>query len=296
VEYTGKISLETIDTEGNIIPSEQTVMVNENLPCILLSPQAFLQESAKSIDDHFSIYADRTEWHVDGSHRVDIPYDSSFLPRLTLFTPGHAEPALKAFFTLFHSSNRNLSPWAKISLKWHHKLGHASFSLISSLGARGYLDKQALALADSSPSDTPKCEACRYGRQVKRPDGTTTTRKNPDRIGALKLDQLKPGQTIFCDQLESRVRGRLLHTAGREPTSSRFCGTTVFCDAASNYIHVEHQVTLNASDTINSKLCFERTEKEMGVTVDAYHTEKPRYFGPNFSPRLRLAGLYSNLS
>ena len=75
VEYIGKISLETVDSDGNILPVEQTVMVNEKLPCILLSPQALLHESAKSFDDHFSVFADRTEWHVDGTHRVDIPYD-----------------------------------------------------------------------------------------------------------------------------------------------------------------------------------------------------------------------------
>ena len=82
-----------------------------------------------------------------------------------------------------------------------------------------------------------------------------------------------PGQTVFMDQLESRLKGRLLHTAGREPEQDRFCGTTLFCDAASHYIYVEHQVTLNSSDTINAKTSFERTLLEMGVTVDGYHTD-----------------------
>ena len=141
------------------------------------------------------------------------------------------------------------------------------------LATRGYLDKKALALSEISMDDHPPCEACKYGRQTRKPDGTTTTRRNPERIGALKRDKLEPGQLIFCDQLESRVRGRLFHTAGREPDSSKFCGSTVFCDAASGFIHVEHQVTLNATDTINAKLNFERIADEMRVNIGAYHTD-----------------------
>ena len=83
--------------------------------------------------------------------------------------------------------------------------------------------KKSLSLTDVSPDDHPPCETCKYGRQVRKPDGTTTTTKNPEKEGALKRDKLKPGQLVFCDQLESRIRGRLLHTAGREPDSSKFC-------------------------------------------------------------------------
>ena len=82
---------------------------------------------------------------------------------------------------------------------------------------------------------------------------------------------------MLSDQLESRVRGRLLHTAGHEPVSDRFCGSTIFCDAASNYIHVEHQVTLNASDTINAKTSFKRIAHDFGVTIGEYHTDNGVY-------------------
>jgi hypothetical protein len=180
VEYVGKIEMETVDKQGKIVPLQQTVMINEELPCILISPQSLLNESAKSVDDHFSVYADRTEWHIDGQHRVNIAYDSSFLPRIPLFRKGKAEPTVKTFFTLFHPSNRNLSPWAKTWLKWHHKLGHCSFSLVRSLGQRGYLDKTALTLGDVKDDEAPPCQACKMGRQTRRPDGTTTVTKKPE--------------------------------------------------------------------------------------------------------------------
>ena len=47
----------------------------------------------------------------------------------------------------------------------------------------------------------------------------------------------------------------------------------MFCDAASGYIHVEHQVTLNASDSIMAKEGFERMALDHGVVVDSYHTD-----------------------
>jgi len=160
-------------------------------------------------------------------------------------------------------------------------------ALVNSLGARGYLDKAAFSLSKAATSDIPVCEACRYGHQVKRPDGTTTTTKNPACVGALKKDQRQPGQQIFMDQLESCVRGCLLHTSGREPMSSRFCGTTVFCNAPSNYIHVKHQVTLNASDTINSTLSFERMARDLGVTIDSYHTDNGIFKSKAYLEKIR---------
>ena len=273
VEHTGEINMETLDRHGNPFQIRTSVMINEDLPCILVSPQALLQEDSVSVDDHFRIYANRVEWHVDNDHLLNLEYDSSFLPRLQLFPLGKSEPTLKAFFSVFHHTNQNMSPWQKLWLKWHVRLNHLSFSHVKSLGSRGYLDKKALSLSEVDVHDPPMCRACKHGRQTRTPDGTTITSKNPERTGNLKKDKLSPGQTVFCDQLESRVRGRLLHTAGREPESEKFCGTTVFCDAASGYIHVEHQVTLNASDTINSKLAFERKAMELGVTVSSYHTD-----------------------
>ena len=63
VEHTGEIDMETLDRHGNPFRIRATVMVNEELPCILVSPQALLHEEALSVDDHFRIYADRVEWH-----------------------------------------------------------------------------------------------------------------------------------------------------------------------------------------------------------------------------------------
>jgi len=130
-----------------------------------------------------------------------------------------------------------------------------------------------LGLFQAKDVDQPKCPACQYGKQTRTPDPTTTTIKNQEYVGSLKARKLVPGDTIFCDQLESRVRGRLFHTAGREPDKDRFCGATAFCDAASGFIHVEFQVTFNASDSIAAMEGFERDALHKGVNVQSYHTD-----------------------
>ena len=290
VEYTGRVELETLDANGNLFSIQTKVMLNENLPCILISPQSVLKEAVDQHNgnkqDHFSVYHDRGEWIAGDNCALTVNYDSSFLPRVTFFTKGHAESSLTAFYNVLHDSNKNLTPLQKVWLRWHTKLGHLSFAHVQKLAGANYLDTHALALSDLPKSAWPHCEACRYGKQVRTPDKTTITTKNPEAVGRLTEGRLTPGQTIFCDQLESRLRGRLLHTAGREADRDKFCGSTVFCDAASGYIHVEHQVTLNATDTINAKTSFERQAMEMGVTIDSYHTDNGIFKSQAFTREL----------
>jgi hypothetical protein len=60
----------------------------------------------------------------------------------------------------------------------------------------------------------------------------------------------------------------------------------VFCDAASGYIHVEHQVHLSATDTIICKNSFERHAKEHGVIIQEYHTDNGVYRSEAFHKAL----------
>jgi hypothetical protein len=73
------------------------------------------------------------------------------------------------------------------------------------------------------------------------------------------------------DQYESAVQGRIHLSRGQESFRQKFGGSTLFCDHASGYVQVHHQVSLRASDTIRSKQKFERDIRSCGVTVDEYH-------------------------
>ena len=48
-------------------------------------------------------------------------------------------------------------------------------------------------------------------------------------------------------------------------------------DAASGYVHIEHQVSLRATDSINAKSLFERMARDLGVSVSQYHADNGIY-------------------
>ena len=165
----------------------------------------------------------------------------------------HAFGKVQLGLDSFFRCNSNLSPKAKHLLRWHYKLGHLGFHHVRQLGIGGFLDSLSVGLWKSEFPTVPKCAACCYGKQARKPDNINPTAQKPSTVGSLTKEQLKPGDRIFSDQLESRVRGRLLHTAGREPDRDKFCASTLFCDAASGYIHVEHQVSVAATHRYNHK-------------------------------------------
>jgi len=54
-------------------------------------------------------------------------------------------------------------------------------------------------------------------------------------------------------------------------------GGAIFCDAASGYIHVKHQVALTSYETIAAKVNFEWLAIKAGVTVTSYHMDNGIY-------------------
>ncbi len=163
VEYSGILDVETLDKAGSPVPFEITVMVNEQLPCVLISPQALLKECRTQNDDCFSIFHNRIEWIISGTNSVTINYDAAFLPRLTIFQRGKAKTVLHSYYSVFHDTNKNLSWIKRLWLKWHVKLGHLSFSHVLSLATRGHLDREALGLSEANSAEHPFCASCKQG-------------------------------------------------------------------------------------------------------------------------------------
>ncbi len=287
VREQGIVHWEFLNDFGMIETLETKAFLQEELPCRLLSPQAFLRHSSQNVSDNFRFFHDRAELHLRESRQLTFHYDSSFLPRITLFAHGTAQPSLLALYgSLVGDSNINLTPQTKHWLRWHYKLGHLAFEHVRLLGHGAFLDTLSLGLFKNATQGTPRCGACCFGKQQRKPDNVKTSSQRPITIGTLKREQLEPGDRIFSDQLESRIRGRRLHTAGREPEHDRFCGSSIFCNAASGLIHVEHQVTFSANDTIMAKNGFERFCKESGVTVKAYQTDNGVYRSMDFMREL----------
>jgi len=67
-------------------------------------------------------------------------------------------------------------------------------------------------------------------------------------------------------------------------------GGTIFCNAASWYIHIKHQVSLTSYKTIAAKVNFEWLAIEAGVTITSYHTNNRIYRLSEFLKELHMKG------
>ena len=107
--------------------------------------------------------------------KVQTPIDpKSGLPMLTMFhnIDDAAEKLEIAMYSCVAAeNNQNLSPSQKEMLRWHFRLGHASMSAMHWLARRGLLGKLSERLL--RVNETPLCATCQYGKQVRRPTGTT---------------------------------------------------------------------------------------------------------------------------
>ena len=106
-----------------------------------------------------------------------------------------------------------------------------------------------------------------------QPTNTTVTGRVPETEGSLKNNDLFPGQRVSMDHFICSAKGRLYDSLGKSKDQVMFQGGCLFVDHASGYIHVEHQVSISASESIEAKLKFERVCYDMGVKVQAYQSD-----------------------
>jgi hypothetical protein len=175
-------------------------------------------------------------------------------------------------------TNQNLSKAQKELLKWHWKLGHCNFQWIQALAtdsisndSKGETATQLLQTKHKiSVVAPPLCAACQLAKQARRGAGSSEEFKLEDRDMILKRDTTEPGDCVSVNQYTSSVLGRLPHTKGKEKKEEKYNGGTIFVDHATGYIHLTHQVSLRAGETVNAKLNFERFAAQHGVYVKRY--------------------------
>ena len=248
--YVATTNCEVVNEDGNVIPIQEQVLINEQLPFPIFSPQAFMSHKANGgkgvlppsdfaqlktdpdeVEEHFRVFHNRAEWHMQGRRILNIPFDENYLPRLALFRKGTALPALTALNSVLSPDNKNLSNFQKTWLRWHIKLGHLSFARVQQMALGGLLDKLALGLNKAMVGHPPKCAACAHGRQTRTPDKTTITKKVEAAVGKLKEGILTPGKRIYSDQLESRVLGRLFTKSLLDENQTRTSTREPLCSA-----------------------------------------------------------------
>ena len=169
-----------------------------------------------------------------------------------------------------HERNLNLNEAEKELLRWHYRLGHVGFKKVQFILCSGVVSKtegsRRLQTAACRITSFPKCAACQYGQQHRRPvPGTTPSSIIKDRAHALKMDNVLPGQRISVDHFICSTRGRLLTSAGKTKLDDMYTGGCIFVDHASGYIFVERQASLNSHETLRAKESFERMCRNTGV-------------------------------
>ena len=73
------------------------------------------------------------------------------------------------------------------------------------------------------------------------------------------------------DHYKSWAPCRLYHTKGKSDPYEIFSGGFVFIDHASGYLRINHQVAINATETVKEKLAFEREAQNQVVAIKGHH-------------------------
>jgi hypothetical protein len=171
--------------------------------------------------------------------------------------------------------NQNLTENQKELLKWHFKLGHMGLDWVQWLGREGFLPKTVANFERSV------CASCCIGAGQRRPTGKgkhTQQPKSKGGSGYIKAGDCTPGQRVSIDHYESHVKGRLWRSYGKTRQEQMYCGGTIFVDHTSGLIHVEHQVSFGAMDTLVAKKSFERMALNNGVAIQRYHGDNGSAF------------------
>jgi hypothetical protein len=218
--------------------------------------------------------------------------------------PIKAADALVSIVNTVHERNLNLTEAEKELLRWHYCVGHVGFKKVQFLLRTGVVSKTEescrLQTAACRLTSFPKCAACQYGKQHRRPiPGMTPLSLVKDRAHALKSDNLLPGQRISVDHFICSTHGRLLTSAGKTKLDEMYTGGCIFVDHSFGFIFVKHQVSLNSHETLKAKESFERMCHNTGVTPQEYLADNSKRFTSaefsvnlaNFEQVIRFAGV-----
>jgi hypothetical protein len=137
-------------------------------------------------------------------------------------------------------------------------LGHLGFDSSQALACSGLLPKELA----SCPK--PLCSSCQFGKAHLKALPSTGT--------PLDSGRLLPGDCVLVDQLESSTPGLVPQTRG-SPTKTTYQAATLFCDHASQFIHLTCHSSTEAPDAISSKWAFGRVTSLANVTAKKYRAD-----------------------
>ena len=205
------------------------------------------------IDDRTNTsHIDDSDAHVNGDNQLNstgnlIDFDSTNHPQAQT----HPE--------------RPLSDAQAELLRWHYRLGHASFDKLRLMASEGTIPKRL------QHCPVPQCPACTYGKMTKRP---WRTKAKPAKVRPVPVRE--PGDCVSVDQMESPTPGLLGQLKGFL-TRKRYTYATIFVDQYSGLSYVHLQTAIDSIETVEAKKAFEKYSCHRGVEIKHYHADNGRF-------------------
>ena len=232
-----------------------------------------------------------TSWlTLPNGKRLEVPYHANSLPML--FEPLQSSDLNLLSFDDLDSANihlnvadernQNISAAQKEYILKHRMCSHANQQWCQEL-----MRPRTFTASDGSKQTLPPvittkhpgtksaqkciCAGCMLGNLNRRSTKSSTTSNTSEMT--LKQSHIYPGSLVFADQYESSVPGRRYETFGRENQLDKFKGGTLFYDAMSTLIYINHQSSSCTSDTLASKHKFEAFADLCAVDILGYRAD-----------------------
>jgi hypothetical protein len=274
-------SMLTIQTKAYYVPE-----VNQRL----INPQSLFCRS-KGITGWYKISEDESILDFDGKPDLTVRYQAGnrlpvgYATNSSFENPEQLHAELNLCVTC--EDNQNLTPAKKLLLQWHYRFGHRNIGAVQTLMRQlpSVFPGATFAAASKCELPLPRCAICEYAKAHRKPTQGKTSTPNPDREGALKVNDLRPGSTVSVDHFESRQEGRTYESYGK--SKSQYQGGCIFVDHASGYMHVEHQLGFSASETLRAKHNYEQLALAHGVVVVNYLADNGTFKARRFVDEIR---------
>ena len=135
------------------------------------------------------------------------------------------------------------------------------FERIKDFARKGFLPKDIA---------TCKTQLCPYCIQAKQ---TRTSISGAATGGSIKTNDLKPGDKVSRDHLQSREPGIVANVNGQVLKKVQANCGTMLVDHASDFIFVFIQMSTEGSQTVEAKYKFELFAQNCGVKIKHYHAD-----------------------
>ena len=240
----GTLKLQVVNSKGDIVTIRTPGYLNPHQSVRILSPQCHFSYVTQKKGSFVMSWAPCV-LNIPSMGQIPVHIDSaSYMPLLTCFKNSDKVMEQLGNTCISDEVNPLLSKQSKILLNLHYKLGHVGFQRLiwilktfKVFGNKGIL---------ATEGEIPKCASCIHGGQEKHPIYGNKRHQEVQKQGFLKREQLNPGQRIFTDQYICSTPGKNFIGKGHLHTTLSYKGSTIFCDAASGFMRINHQKSFTA--------------------------------------------------